>query len=476
MPRTRWAFPLIVALAVLGFLLSCSKKSTEPEAPTRPSAPSELVGIGADTTAILLSWRDNSNNEDGFRIYHWDGVQWTRIGATATDSTTYLVTGLWPGGEYNYRVTAFNTIGESDFSNTATLRPAPVAPANVTLQPQGHNRIVVSWTDMSTGELGFAVQRRTQTHPFAAIDTTLPNDTTYNDTTLAAETLCYYRIGAVGQISTAWSEEDSARTWPYAVPAAPTNLRAEVIEESGVQLVWIDNSPYDLAVHIYRNRDGTGYVKLDSISAVNTTYLDRNVEDYHRYAYRVFAVNAVGSSEGSNEASAYWGPSSSGAIPLVRDNLWQYNVRKQGEGAYEMRVIVSRVDFFGSIPWFLINETNVATGKVDTTYYLRNEIGQGVMRREQGSSNVVLLWRYPANEGDYYHVDGDCVRVFTVTGTIQVPAGNFDDCYGYERFRDDGTIEEIFLKPKVGIARVRTYDGATMIYEQALYRYTILGP
>ncbi|MFH1011935.1 MAG: fibronectin type III domain-containing protein [bacterium] len=476
MVRLKWIFPLVVAFAAFGLLISCSKKSTGPEGPTRPSAPSELVGAGADTTTISLSWRDNSNNEDGFRVYHWDGVQWTRIGATATDSTSYSVTGLWPGGEYGYRVTAFNTVGESDFSNTVTLRPAPVAPVNVSLQPRAHNRIIVFWTDMSTGELGFAVQRRTQSHPFATIATAQPNDTSYEDTTLTAETLYFYRIGAVGQIGTAWSEEDSARTWPYAVPAAPTELRTEVISGTGVRLVWIDNSPYDLSVFIYRNRDGTGYVKLDSISAVNTTYLDRTVEDYHRYTYQVFAVNAVGTSGGSNEASAYWGPSSSGAIPLVRDNLWQYDARNLGGGTYELRVSVLRVDFFGSIPWFLMNEKNVGTGEVDTTNYLRNETNQGVFRRERSSSNVVLLWKYPAHEGDYYHVEGDCVRVFTVTENIQVPAGDFDDCYGYRRFRGDGTIAETFIKPKVGIARVRIYDGPTVTYEQALRRYTILGP
>ncbi len=66
-----------------------------------PNAPSELSLIPS-TDAVLLSWKDNSNNERGFKIYR-DGI---KIHTTTKNVTGYHDRGLQPYTTYTYEVKA----------------------------------------------------------------------------------------------------------------------------------------------------------------------------------------------------------------------------------------------------------------------------------------------------------------------------------------------------------------------------------
>ncbi len=481
MPKFGLIILCLALVALWGFVNSCTKKSTDPE-PTRPEAPTNLVGTAIDTVSISLSWQDNSNNEEGFQVYSWDGVQWGSIGTKVANTTHDTVAGLWPGTEYSFRVKAFNSMGESDFSNSAVVTTKqiliPSAPENLALQTLDYNRILISWTDNSNDETGFAVQRRLQTASFVTITVTASNDTSYSDNSLDAQTLYYYRVGAVGQDGTGWSEDDTASTWPYAVPEAPSNLQADVVMGVGVSLAWQDNSLYEHHFIIWRSDDGGDYRWIDSVDANVRVYLDPFVLEAHRYVYYVVASNTVGVSESSNDVNVYYGYYSKGAIPLARENYWIYDVSDSG-GDYTYREHVSRVDLFDSAPWFLMYKEHSDTGDIDTSTYLRNEDSdenRGVLFREQGFIEGELLWKYPASEDDFFFVEGDCVLVVGTEEDVEVPMGYFEECYIYTRFSDGGTTIETAIKPQVGILRVRVYDGLELLSEQELIEYRLYGP
>jgi len=74
--------------------------------------------VGAATST--LTWIDKSDNEDGFKIERSrKGIGiFAEIGTTAKDVMTYV--DITPGKQsYCYRVKAFNTVGESDYTNIA---------------------------------------------------------------------------------------------------------------------------------------------------------------------------------------------------------------------------------------------------------------------------------------------------------------------------------------------------------------------
>ncbi|WP_185154117.1 alginate lyase family protein [Fulvivirga sp. M361] len=88
--------------------------------PTIPSAPSGLSAMAASSTTINLTWTDNANNEDGFRIERQSGGSFTEIATVGANVTNYSNTGLTASTTYTYRVRAYNTDGNSGFSNESS--------------------------------------------------------------------------------------------------------------------------------------------------------------------------------------------------------------------------------------------------------------------------------------------------------------------------------------------------------------------
>jgi len=90
-----------------------------------PNAPSNLSATAVSASQINLSWRDNSDNETGFKIYR-NGSYLTSVGANVTG---YQNTGLNCGTSYSYYVKAYNSAGESETSNTASATTQACGPA-----------------------------------------------------------------------------------------------------------------------------------------------------------------------------------------------------------------------------------------------------------------------------------------------------------------------------------------------------------
>lgn len=88
---------------------------------TVPVAPGNLQAVLAGSDGIALSWTDNATDEVGYRLQSSvDGVTWVEIATLAANATGFIDTSLSPGQTYSYRVHAFNSIGNSDFSNLAS--------------------------------------------------------------------------------------------------------------------------------------------------------------------------------------------------------------------------------------------------------------------------------------------------------------------------------------------------------------------
>jgi hypothetical protein len=85
-----------------------------------PAAPSNLLAIAISKSQINLSWTDNSTNETGFRIERCKGstcTNFTQIATVGSNTTTYASTGLSANTVYRYRIYAYNTSGNSPYSN-----------------------------------------------------------------------------------------------------------------------------------------------------------------------------------------------------------------------------------------------------------------------------------------------------------------------------------------------------------------------
>ena len=91
--------------------------------PTPPSAPSNLSASPGSGRVVTLAWTDNASNETGIyveRAAKTKTLQFSRIATVAANVTTYSRTEA--SGTWVYRVQAFNGVGTSAYSNSATIR------------------------------------------------------------------------------------------------------------------------------------------------------------------------------------------------------------------------------------------------------------------------------------------------------------------------------------------------------------------
>jgi uncharacterized delta-60 repeat protein len=92
-------------------------------APTLPIAPSALSAAAASRSRINLHWKDNSGDELGFKIERsTKGKPFKQVAITSQNVSTFADKNLAAGRKYTYRVRAYHSSGESDYSSTATAK------------------------------------------------------------------------------------------------------------------------------------------------------------------------------------------------------------------------------------------------------------------------------------------------------------------------------------------------------------------
>jgi hypothetical protein len=172
---------------------------------SKPTAPSGLTAARLSNTSISLSWTDNSNNEAGFKIIRGprDFSQPFVVAATLEAGvTTYTDTGLTPETPYAYLVYAYNTLGNSGYSNYAfastSTTPIPAAPSSLKGSALSKTSIKLTWKDNSSNETGFVIMRGLAdfSQPFVTVAKLGANVKTYTDTGLTKDTKYAYLIYA----------------------------------------------------------------------------------------------------------------------------------------------------------------------------------------------------------------------------------------------------------------------------------------
>ena len=167
-----------------------------------PAAPANLKATAISQTRIDLSWVDNSDNENGFKIERSPNgtAGWTQIDTVGANVTGYSDVGLTCNTAYSYRVRAYNTSGDSEYGNVAgvtTVVCVPAAPGGLVATAISQTRIDLSWVDNSDDESGFKIERSPNGNSgWKKIATVGENVTAYSDTGLLGGTTYYYRVRA----------------------------------------------------------------------------------------------------------------------------------------------------------------------------------------------------------------------------------------------------------------------------------------
>jgi len=171
--------------------------------------PINLAAIQIDDQSLQISWTDSCSFEIGYRIERNDGSGYMLVAEIGTDLTTYTDEGLTYGQSYIYRVKAFTSYNESDYSNesNAIVMIIP-APTNLTATIIDNETVQLTWNDNCDFETGYKVERKVESGVFVEIADLSMNIKNYTDVGLTFSKNYYYRVKAYTNINLSdYSEE-----------------------------------------------------------------------------------------------------------------------------------------------------------------------------------------------------------------------------------------------------------------------------
>ncbi len=268
--------------------------------PMRPSAPSELKAIATSSTQVALSWKDNANNETGFKVERRFGLgRFLQIASLSANQLTFTDDLAPANTAVTYRVRAFNPGGDSEYSEeaSATTPPNPPgAPASLTATAVSQGRIDLNWTDVSQDETGFRVERRVGSNPFTLLVEVGANQTSHSDLTVEPNNSYTYRVVALNVGGTSPFSNEASVATPPNPPLAPTDLIATVLSSTQVNLAWTDNSDIETGYVVERRVEDGSFLEIETLGASSTTFTDTGLSAETTYSYRVKAVGLGGPS------------------------------------------------------------------------------------------------------------------------------------------------------------------------------------
>jgi hypothetical protein len=219
---------------------------------------------------------------------------------------------FWYTQEYYATTTSFawrTRIGSFKFPGCGGPPPTPpAAPSNLTANAVSSSQIDLAWTDNANNETGFKIERcqGAGCSNFAQIATTGADVVTFSDTGLTANTSYSYRVRATNAGGDSAYSNTASATTPAAQnpPAAPSNLTANAVSSSQINLAWTDNANNEDGFQIERcqGNNCSNFAQIAQVGANVTTFNDTGLARFTRYRYRVRAFNANGSSAYSNIA------------------------------------------------------------------------------------------------------------------------------------------------------------------------------
>jgi len=245
-----------------------------------------------------------------------------------------------------------------ELSGTISSSPAIPAPSNLTASSSSPARIDLLWTDNSTTETGFRLERCTGLKSvcdgapsgFLLVSQTSAGATTFSDLTVLAKTSYTYRVRAFDSVgSSAWSTSSSATTPAPPPPAAPSNLAATSVSSSQINLTWSDLSNNETGFRIERctgslavcNAPTASYAQIAQTAANIGTWSDAGLAGSATYSYRIASFHAEGTSAwsapaaGTTTAAPPPPPPLPGPVSLISTgSSWKYldNGTDQGAG------------------------------------------------------------------------------------------------------------------------------------------------
>jgi hypothetical protein len=342
-----------------------------------------------------------------------------------------------------------------ELSQITPASATPAAPSNLLFTVVSGSQVNLSWTDNSNNELGFKIERATNsgfTTGLTVLGTTNPDVHTFSDTTATAATSgYYYRVSAVNEsLASSYATAGPVDTPTDTTPTAPAYLIAQVQSGNQVRLTWTLVNGSDRGIQIERATSSdfsTGLTLVTTTAAHATYYTDAltAAQAGVAYYYRIRATNGAGVSGNSNTAYAAIGALVSG----VSADMYLFNWGTQGSGfpsptQYAADLILP--DFNNRLPSYLTPEVTLNPSQINYSTS-SNAAWSGLnatlwvdrfATRFTGYINITQAGTYTfylnSGDGSRMYLDGTQIINRNSTGTSETASSGIVLTTGYHPF------------------------------------------
>jgi hypothetical protein len=181
---------------------------------------------------------------------------------------------------------------------------APSDPVGLAATPLSESTISLAWTDNSSNEESYVIERKTGAGLFSVIATLPTNDiAAYTDASFTERTTYTYRVKAQNSLGdSGYSNESTATT----LLATPANADAVAASSTLINISWTDMSALETGYRVERKIGAGGtYVAIATLPANTGSYTDNSASAGTFFSYRIQALDNVTPTQSaySNETS-----------------------------------------------------------------------------------------------------------------------------------------------------------------------------
>jgi formylglycine-generating enzyme required for sulfatase activity len=275
------------------FLLSCSKdldwrNPFDPDVTPDVWAPSNLRISPVSSTKIWLTWIDNCDNEQGFKISRKVGNgEWIEDIATVNENVIGWTDSNAPcGAIYYYKIKAYagsnNSIAVEDNYDFKLS-----APTSLSITPQSINSLKLTWHDTNQYEHGYKISRKVGNGEWLEdIATVSVNVSEWTDSNASYGFVYYYRVKAFTGPNKSSAIEDNINFQL----SSPTSLSITLQSLSSVKLIWQDTNHFEHGFKISRKvGNGEWQEDIATVSANVFEWTDNSISSNQWYEYKLRA-------------------------------------------------------------------------------------------------------------------------------------------------------------------------------------------